>query len=306
MTGADGTVQLSVVIAAHNAAAVIGTCLNALERQCRAANVEVIVADSSSDATPSVIAQRFPWVRLIHFDDPLAIPVLRGRGIQAAHGDVIAILDPFSVAAEDWVVRVLAAHELRPHAVIGGTVGLYDSASSSYAAWALYLNEYALFMPPVVQGETWIVPGSNVAYKRAALFDGATPRYPVFWKTFANWEIERTGSPPWLEPAMRVELNKPLSFSDYLSTRYLHGRCFASLRVRQASWLERLFRACTTPLVPGLLLWRWTIGFWVKGHGRGQFLLTLPVQLLLFTVWAWGEACGYLRGPGGTCERLFY
>ena len=89
--------------------------------------------------------------------------------------------------------------------------------SASYADWALYLNEYGLFMSPVVEGETWIVPGSNLSYKRAALFDGDDrPRYPVFWKTYVNWELEGTSSALWLDPAIRVELNKPIPFGDYL------------------------------------------------------------------------------------------
>jgi hypothetical protein len=172
--------------------------------------------------------------------------------------------------------------------------------------WTLYLNEYGLFMPPIVEGETWIVPGSNVAYKRAALFDGVTPRYPVFWKTFANWEIEQDRSPLWLEPAMRVDLYKPIPLSDYLKTRYHHGRCFAGLRVRQASWVVRVARALSTPLVPALLLWRWTRGFWSKRRERARFVLTMPAQFVLFAVWAWGEALGYLRGSADTCDQLFY
>jgi glycosyltransferase involved in cell wall biosynthesis len=299
-------VKLSVVIAAHDASAAIETCLAALEIQCRDAGIEVIVADSSTDGTPSLVSARFPWVKLLHFDEPLTVPALRGRGIAIARGEIIAILDPYSIAAEDWVARVLAAHAEHPHAVIGGSVGLYRAADSSHSMWTLYLNEYGLFMPPIVRGETWIVPGSNVAYKRAALFDGATPRYPVFWKTFANWDIERDRSPLWLEPTIRVELFKPIPLSDYLRTRYHHGRCFAGLRVRQASALVRVARALSTPLVPVLLLWRWTRGFWPKRRERARFLLTVPAQFVLFSVWAWGEAVGYLNGSGDTCEQLFY
>ncbi|HYN05834.1 MAG TPA: glycosyltransferase [Vicinamibacterales bacterium] len=298
--------RLSVVIASHDAAASIETCLAALEPQCRDSQVEVIVADSSTDATPRLIASRFAWVRLLHFDEPLALPALRGRGIAVSRGDVIAILDPYSVAAADWVACVLEAHRQRPHAVIGGTVGLYQAQSCSHATWTLYLNEYGLFMPPAEQGETWILPGNNVAYKRAALFDGATPRYPVFWKTFANWEIERGRSPLWLEPTIRVDLNKPIPLTDYLRTRYHHGRCFAGMRVQGASPVVRILRAFSTPLVPAILLWRWTRGFWPKRSDRWRFVLTLPAQLVLFTVWAWGEAWGYLRGSGRTCEQLFY
>src|SRR2546430_836482 len=115
MAGRSSTTALSVVIAAHDAAAVIETCLAALDPQCRAPHIEVIVVDSSTDATPQLVTRGFPWVQLLHVDQPLAVPALRGRGIAIARGEIIAILDPYSVAAEDWAAQVIAAHTARPH-----------------------------------------------------------------------------------------------------------------------------------------------------------------------------------------------
>jgi hypothetical protein len=128
----------------------------------------------------------------------------------------------------------------------------------------------------------------------------------VFWKTFANWEIERSGSVPWLAPEITVALNKPVPFLDFVRTRYHHGRCFGGMRVRHAPWSVRVWRAVSAPAIPWVLLWRWTRGFWPKRRHRLRFMLTVPAQLLLFSVWAWGEACGYLRGVGRSCEHLFY
>jgi len=301
-----GGVQLSVVIAAHNASDVIAACLSALAPQSGHVALEVIVADSSTDATAAIVATQFPWVRLLHSDEPQTIPALRGRGIAAAEGAVIAILDPFSVAAPDWATQVVNAHARQHHLVAGGSVDLYRAASASYATWALYLNEYGLFMSPVVRGATWILPGSNLSYKRAALFDGLTPRYPVFWKTEANRVIEGGGSDLWLEPDVRVELNKPIPFGDFLRTRYHHGRCFAGMRVDGATWTTRAARAVSALLVPVVLMGRWTRGFWPKRTGRMRFVASMPAQLALFSVWAWGEACGYLRGTGRSCGQLFY
>lgn len=301
-----GGVQLSVVIAAHNASAVIASCLSALAAQSGTVALEVIVADSSTDTTPEIVGTQFPWVRLLHFEEPLTIPALRGRGIAAAGGAVIAILDPFSIAAPDWAAQVMGAHGRHHHLVVGGSVDLYRAESASYATWVLYLNEYGLFMSPVARGATWILPGSNLSYKRAALFDGLAPRYPVFWKTHANSAIEGGGSALWLEPDVRVELNKPIPFVDFLRTRYHHGRCFAGMRVPEASWTARAVRAASTLLVPLVLMGRWTGGFWPKRRRRLRFVATIPAQLALFSVWAWGEALGYLRGTGRSCGQLFY
>jgi hypothetical protein len=268
--------------------------------------MEVIVADSSRDGTDAVVRDRFPFVKLLHVDVPLTVPELRGRAIASARGGVIAVLDPFSVAAPDWAAATLAAHRARPNLVIGGSVDKHDAMGSGLRAWALYFNEYGLFLPPIHAGAATIVPGSNVSYKRTALFDGEHARHAVFWKTFVNWEAERSGSPLWLDPKINVALNKPISFGDFLATRFAHGRCFAAMRTANERVAKRWLRALSTPLVPLVLCWRWTRGIWPKRRHRLRYALTLPLQLALFAMWSAGEFVGYARGAGRSCQCLYY
>lgn len=299
--------RLSVVIGVHDAASVIAECLEALERQEGRELAEIIVADSSTDATPRIVRERFPRVTLIHVDEPLGLPQLRGKAIAAAAGDIIAIIDPYSIVDAGWMRATIEAHETNRHAVVGGSVDLHEACRRSLAQWTLYINEYGMFMPPIPSGENWILPGSNIAYKRAALFDASNrPRFAVFWKTFANWELEASGEPLLLVPAMRVRLRKPVPLFDYLRTRIDHGRCFGGMRVASQPTGVRLARAATCPLIPFVLLYRWGRAYVVKGHRLDIFILTLPLQLLLFGSWAVGECIGYLRGPGRSCGRLFY
>jgi len=295
--------QLSVVIASHNAAAVIGQALRALTAQT--AHDEVIVADSSTDGTADIVRQ-FGAVRLLHFDEPLTVPELRGRGIAQARGDVIAILDPFSIVTAGWRDAMLQAHARCAHPVIGGAVALRGSGTASHAAWALYINEYGMFMPPVNAGPADLVPGSNVSYKRRVLFDGERSRFDVFWKTFVNWDVQATGAPLWLEPRAVVELAKPIPLWHFFLSRFDHGRCFAGMRAAAWSLSQRLRRAVLAPVLPPLLLWRWSRVYWAKRRYRRRLIETLPLQIALFTMWAAGEACGYLRGTGRSCRRLFY
>jgi hypothetical protein len=93
---------------------------------------------------------------------------------------------------------------------------------------------------------------------------------------------------------------------DFLASRFDHGRCFAGMRDVRWSWPERLLRAATAPLLPFVMSWRWGRVIWAKRRNRGKLIATLPLQLLLFGVWAAGESCGYLRGTGRSCRRLFY
>jgi hypothetical protein len=297
--------DLSIVLAAHDASAVMAQSLSALFALKGIEHIEVIVADSSTDSTPSIV-RRFPGLRLLHFDEPLTVPELRGRGIAASCGSVIAILDPFSIVAPNWIDAVMAAHEQCASPVIGGTVDLHQPVAQTLFAWAAYLNEYGLFMPPVSAGATDILPGCNLSYKRAALFDGDRPRFEVFWKTFVNWDIERGGRPLWLAPEVLVRLSKPVPFTDFLISRFDHGRCFAGMRAAGWNWPTRLLRASTAPMLPVIMLWRWGRRCWAKRRNRRKLIATLPLQVLLFGMWAVGEGWGYLRGTGRSCRRLFY
>lgn len=105
---------------------------------------------------------------------------------------------------------------------------------------------------------------------------------------------------------MGVRLRKPIPFLNFLRTRVDHGRCFGGMRVASRPLGERVVRAASCLLVPFVLQYRWSRAYLPKRRRRGVFLLTLPLQLLLFGTWAIGECVGYLRGPGPACSRLFY
>jgi hypothetical protein len=301
-----GALGLSVVIATHNASDVVATCLAALEAQCSPNLREIIVADSSQDGTDAIVRTHFPEVTLLHFPEALSLPQLRAHGIAAATGAVIAIIDPYSIVEPRWADEVVAAHQRRPNLAIGGTVDLHDADRQRVLAWAQYINEYGMFMPPASEGEVGILPGSNISYKRAALEGDEALAAGAFWKTFANERVAHAGSGLWLSPRIRVALNKPIAFADFFRTRFDHGRCYAAMRVAQRSHAERWLRAVSSPALPIVLLWRTGSRYWAKRHRRDKLLLTLPVQLLLFASWSWGEFVGYVAGPGTSCARLFY
>jgi glycosyltransferase involved in cell wall biosynthesis len=306
MNAETALMRVSVVISVHNAVSVINECLAALQEQIPANPVEIIVADSSTDGTDLLIRDRFPDVKLLHFEEPLTLAQLRGQGIAIATGDIIAILDPYSIVDRHWLSALIQVHQERPNLIIGGAVDLFAADRQNLLAWAIYINEYGMFMSPTEAGEMEILPGSNISYKRSVLFDGDVPKQTEFWKTFVNSDVEKAGSGLWQAPAMIVRLHKPIAFWDFFRSRFDHGRCFAGMRALDLSPGERGLRALTAPLLPIVLLWRWGSRYWRKNHDRTKFLLTLPLQLLLFGNWAWGECIGYCFGTGQSCRRLFY
>lgn len=312
MTGAEATkartasLRVSVVIGVHNAVDVIGDCLQSLRAQRCSAIHEVIVADSSTDGTDRVVGERFPEVTLLRGNESDTLPESRARAIARASGDVIAILDPYSIADPCWSEAVRREHQTRPNLIIGGAVDLHEAHRQGLLAWARYINEYGMFMPPVADGTTEILPGSNLSYKRAAISQAAGEGSGAFWKTFVNERVAQSGSPLWLASAVLVGLKKPVPFGDFLRTRFDHGRCYAGMRVDGRSRRERWLRAVTAPALPIVLLARFGRRFWMKKRHRDKFLATLPLQLLLLGNWAVGEMVGYLLGPGQSCKKLFY
>lgn len=298
--------QLSVIIGAHTAAGV-EACLAALHTQERPPSAEIVLAHCAGERLAGRVARSYPGVRVCRMDGQATLPQLRAAAIAFAAGDVIAVLDPFSIVRPDWMREVVKAHAERPNLAIGGAVELHDADRQGLCAWATYINEYGMFMTPVREGETDILPGSNISYKRLALFDiGGNPRYASFWKTFVNRDIQQDGSPLWLAPSIVVALAKPVAFWDFFRTRFDHGRCFAAMRSSTSGRAERWLRAAAAPLLPAVLLYRWSVVYLRKRRRAGRLVVTLPLQFLFFSSWSFGEGAGYTRGAGSSCARLFY
>jgi len=299
-------VTCSVIIACNNAETVIIECLSRLVEQAEHKDLEIIVADGSNDTTADLVETQFPTVRLLRFEHATTLPELRGSAIALAKGQIIALLDPYSMVRPDWLQQVSKAHIEHAHAAIGGVVDLYRADDQGILVWAQYFNEYGMFMSPIEEGVIGILPGCNVSYKRELLFDGDKPRFNEFWKTFVHAGQEKTGGVLWQTPGIRVDLWKPIGFGSFLMTRFSHGRCYAAMRCADATRTERFLRLLTTPLVPFVLQYRWTRRIWAKHRYRARYILTLPIQFILFTCWSVGEFAGYLTGPGNSCRKLYY
>lgn len=285
---------------------VIVECLERLVSQAAPEYLEVIVADGSQDKTADLVESLFPTVRLLRFEERTTLAVLRGRAMALARGDIIAVLDPYSMVKRDWLKRLLEAHAEHANSAIGGAVNLYKAQDQGILTWAQYFNEYGMFMSPVQEGAIEILPGSNISYKRRLLFDGDKPRFTEFWKTFVNVGLDGTEDALWQSPDIVVELWKPVGFGSFLMTRFSHGRCYAGMRCEQASRSVRFMRMATAPLVPLVLQYRWTRRIWPKKLHRYHFVLSLPIQFLLFACWSVGEFTGYLSGAGRSCRKLYY
>ncbi|MBN8727174.1 MAG: glycosyltransferase family 2 protein [Xanthomonadales bacterium] len=97
--------RVSVVMAAHNAAATLPETLASIEAQTRADFEIVVVDDGSSDATPAILeahaasSPRCRWVRQAN----AGVAAARSHAIGLARGELVAFID----ADDPWLPRKL-------------------------------------------------------------------------------------------------------------------------------------------------------------------------------------------------------
>jgi len=168
MVGAEvgSEVAVSVVVPSFNEEAHIRHCLLSLSHQQTARPYEVIIVDSSTDATPQIIRREFPTVRLIRCDQRTFPAQARNIGIQQARGPLIAFLDADCIANPLWIDAIICAHQ-KDNLAIGGSIAL--APSFSLAGAVLFAIEFSEFTPGSPPRQIRWLPSCNLSVKREAL-----------------------------------------------------------------------------------------------------------------------------------------
>ena len=291
---------LSVVIASVNGWSVLGPTLRALDEQPERDRMEIIVIDAVGGATRDHLHDHRPAINLIAADDRPAIPRLRYRGIRAARGPIVAILEDHGAVVDDWAAAVLKAHE-GPWGAVGGTV---ENGQTGLLNWAAYVCEYTSYMGPVIEGETIDLPGNNIAYKRQHLLRHARVLDEGKWESWINDRLRADGVPIASTNRIVVRHIKPFRLGDFLAQRFHFCRSFAGMRRRDQSGIQRLIYGVGSLALPAILMARIARAALVKRRHLGPFAASLPLIALFLTVGAVGEMIGYLIGPGRSLERV--
>ncbi|MBN1217451.1 MAG: glycosyltransferase [Anaerolineae bacterium] len=299
---------VSVVIPSFQSARTIVACLEAVFNQKFDKPFEVIVVDSSTDETATIVRKQFPRVTIIALSQQTLPGPARNLGLQQARGDIIVFLDSDCVPAPDWLQRMVATHAAG-HTIVGGAVlnGTPDNA----VGWAGYISEFREFLP---QGEARMVghlPTCNISY-RSDLFDkyGGFPNeyYPQEDLLF-NWQLGQLGESILFDPAIQVAHLNRTQFSSFLTHQRRIGRATTQvLRLTDlpGAWLARRWGLALLGLPFMTILkfvntlrvfWRWRISSVV-----GQPLAWLLVALGLIN-WAIGFSAG-LKVPSASTDQI--
>jgi GT2 family glycosyltransferase len=137
--------------------------LSSLERQTGEFTLEVIVVNSSGDATPDLIAEKFPSVKLIQLPERALSGIARNIGAKEASGDFIAFLDSDCTIEEDWLQRMLA-HYRDDFCAVGGPI--LNSNPDNAIGVAGYLLEFGKRLNLSARHPVKHLPSGNLLLSR--------------------------------------------------------------------------------------------------------------------------------------------
>ena len=105
---------LSIIIPNWNGARFLPTCLDSLARQTYP-NLEIIVVDNASqDGSQELIKTRYPKIRLLELPENRGFTGACNAGMQAANGELIALLNNDTEVDSNWAGAVVNAFDRHP------------------------------------------------------------------------------------------------------------------------------------------------------------------------------------------------
>jgi hypothetical protein len=290
------TIELSVVVPISDGCWRVADVLAAVGDATRGLAAEVLAVDGSRDGSGVAVPSHPPF-RKIQARAGSNAALLRAQGVASAAGEVVALLEPWTLPSTEWATELLSGHRKSPSdSVIGGPV-VYDGPDRAWA-WAEFLFEYGAFLPPLA-GEVEELAVNNVSYRGDLLRRVRASWENGFWKHFLHGELRRSGVRFRAMPGAIVRHARVVPFSRFLRERIDHGRAYAARRGGPHA------RALLAPLLPVLLTSRLARRLADKPAALPLLLRAFPELLLAQGAWSLGEALGHLAGDGGSSARVF-
>ncbi len=113
--------MISVLLLTRNRKAALQRCLESLEQQTTRDFEVVVVDNGSTDGTAEMLRQ-YTGCRIVRVENRAggSFAEARNRGLDAAHGEIVAFIDDDCTAEPHWLEKI--AHELSDTDAIGGLV----------------------------------------------------------------------------------------------------------------------------------------------------------------------------------------
>lgn len=292
---------MSVVVLADRYPA-IRRLVDQLRAQSVAPKLELVVGCPFKSSVEVPIDVRRALAGITIVETPLLpLGTARAAAVHAATAPVVAFADTHAVIGADWAERLLVAHSAGWAAV---APGLRNANPEGAFSWAGFLMDYGECMA-ARNGNAAAPPTAICSWKRDALL-ATGERLPELLAPGALVEGDCAPKDARFrhEAEAQVGVLNAARAGPWASERYLRGRLFAARRSRQWSIPGRLLHALGFFVVPLLRLIRTQRAARAARRERPLPRMTLPAVVVGSTLWALGEAMGYLAGAGRAEARI--
>ncbi len=293
--------ELSVIVPSVNSYDDLQGCLAALHDD-QGAELEIIVIDRTGELSREYVRREFPGVTVIPVPADTTIPQMRSQAISGATAPAIAVIEDHVIVPQGWARAMLAALG-DDNDVVAGAVE--NAATDSLNDWAAFLCEYSAALPPIPAGPSEGVPGNNTIYRAGTLrrYDGVLQEGK--WENRLHEAMKADGIELIMRPDIVVGHKMHYTFGLYLSQRYLYSRSYAGAMADGMPMSRRLFRAAASAIaLPPLMFFRTVARIISKGRHLRELIRSLPLLVPFSISWGWGEAMGYLAGPGNALAKV--
>ncbi|OGR90926.1 MAG: hypothetical protein A2V88_03625 [Elusimicrobia bacterium RBG_16_66_12] len=287
--------RVSVLLPAYNAQATLERCLAQLAGQSYRDWEAILIDSSPGTECEQIVRSSFPHIRLIRSGRRLLPHEALNLGVQVAKGELLAFIDPDAYPREDWLARLVGAHDAWGGVIIGG-VACYGSRWVDLGAHLCKFDKWLPFSAARLLEEG---PTVNYLLPRA-LFDlhGPFDAGSRHADTHLSWRLRAAGIPIRLEPSAVVEHHHLHSWGSLLVERLARGEGFGRARLQwEPVPRSRLAWILAASLLPLRLLSQ--LGrVWKNARSAGMswtFVLSFPVLCSGLYAWLLGESVIYLR-----------
>ena len=292
-----GAAPLTVVLVAQDAAP--ARTLDALRRQTAAALIDVVVVGGPHDVAPGEL-------RRLTRMDPGGADTYGQRaalGIQAAQGDLVALLDDYAFPATDWAEQVLT-HRHEGFAALGST--LANANPRSNHSWSHMLLEYGAWREggrPIAAdgGEVAMLPARNLVFRREAVT--ALPELASLLDEEGGLlrRLEATNQPFIHDEEARLAVLNPSTAKAALKARYAVGRLDGA-RWGQGQSLPKRFGKAARAGLGGYARYKRDRSRLFTGDAHVNPKQHGNALALAMIAEGFGRAVGFLRGPGKAAD----
>lgn len=297
-------VRLSIVVRIVGGGEFLTRCLDSLAAQVQLAPIEVLVPyDNQVSGIPDLAVHYsqidfvdtgelhrsdYPSFKDLHelYDRRTAI------GLARARGEILAIVEDYGVPDPDWCNRVMNAHRVISHGVIGGAV---EHNGHGLLNWAVYFLDFGRYQLPLREAPSKYVSDVNVSYKRSALESVRELWTMRYNEAIVHHGLSAKGTVLWLRPQVIVREDRgKLTLGRAVQERFHWGRVFGRVRSRFVTRIVRVLYVVATPVIPCIVTGRIIRKVLSGGRNRRWLALSLPLVFVLSICWCIGESTAYL------------